>query len=218
MVLPIVVLNIAAFVFPVPGFIVANMAVPQYLEQVVRTLLSFYIPVAAVVLLVKFSGNRGLVRRVLDGAVLWIPVLGSAVREMALARYCHAFSMMARAGISVVTTAQSAAELCGNAAIAGRLAGGAEAARAGNAVMEGFSSRLPLEFIEMWRVGEETGEMAAVAERMARRYQERAEAKFVEVARWLPRIFYFFVCLMIIRMIFKLAGTYMGTLEGIGDI
>jgi type II secretory pathway component PulF len=218
MVLPIVVLNVAAFVYPVPQFLLSGLTPAGYIRQVVTTLMAFYVPIVAIVTLIKLSGSRGIARQVIDEVAIRIPVLGGALREMALSRYCLAFSMMSNAGVSVVTTAQSASELTGNSVIGRRLAGGAAAAKAGNPVVEGFSGALPMDFVEMWRVGEETGDMAAATARMAARYEERAERKFVELAVWLPRIFYFFVCLMIIRMIFSIMGHITGAINNAGDM
>jgi len=218
MVLPILVLNIAAFVYPIPQLVMTGIDIDLYIRQVVSTLLLFYVPIAIFIAAIKLSSRRGVIRTVIDAVALRIPVLGSALREMALSRYCHAFSMMTRAGVSVVTTAQSASELTGNATMGKRLAGGVEAAKAGNAISEGFSHKLPLDFLEMWRVGEETGDVDAVTARMAARYEESAERKFTELAKWLPRIFYLFVCLMIIKMIFTMMGYITGAIEEAGNI
>jgi type IV pilus assembly protein PilC len=219
MVLPIVVLNMAAFVYPLPTMLIkGGMTWQGYLLQVFEILLCFYVPIVVVVTVVKLSSGRSAVRGLLDSVAIRIPVLGWAIRDMALARYCHACAMMAKAGVPAITTAQDAALLTGNAVMGARLGGGADAARAGNLISEGFSHKLPADFVEMWKVGEETGDMERTAARMAARYEESADRKFVELATWLPRIFYFFVCAMIVMMIFKMLGVYVGTWEHAGDM
>jgi type IV pilus assembly protein PilC len=218
MALPIVVLNIAAFVYPVPLFLLSGLTPAGYVWQVFTTLMAFYVPVAVIVAIIKLSGSRSAARRVIDEVAIRIPVLGGALRDMALSRYCLAFSMMSKAGVSVVTVAQSAAELTGNTVIGDRLAGGVAAARAGNLLSEGFSPKLPMDFLEMWRIGEETGDTDDITARMAQRYEESADRKFTELARWMPKIFYFFVCLMIIRMIFSLAGIITGAINNAGNM
>jgi type IV pilus assembly protein PilC len=218
MILPIIVLNIAAVVYPIPRFIFTKMTKMQYMWSVFDTLMLFYVPVMVILILLNYSGTRGTVRRIIDAIAIRIPILGIAIRDMALSRYCHAFSMMAKAGMSVVTAAQQSADMCGNMSIGRRLAGGVEAAKLGNPVVEGFKPGLPLEFLEMWRVGEETGDMATVTGRLAKRYEDRMVMMFTEVARWLPRVFYFFVCLLLIKMIFTMAGSYVNILNDAGSI
>jgi len=218
MILPIMVLNIAAFVFPLPQLIIGGFDFARYIWSVVSILLLFYVPLVVLISIIKLSSRGGLPRKIIDTIGYYIPILGGALRDMALSRYCLAFSMMSKAGVSVITTAQSAAELTGNAVVGKMLAGGLDAAKAGNQLSEGFSPGLPLDFIEMWRVAEETGNMDETTAKMAKRYEESAELKFVELARWLPRIFYFFVCLMLVKMIFTLMGGITGAINDAVDI
>lgn len=58
--------------------------------------------------------------------------------------------------------AETAAGLCGNAEVASMLAGGAESAKAGNPVSEGFSENLPSDFLALWRTGEQTGRLSEI--------------------------------------------------------
>jgi type IV pilus assembly protein PilC len=214
---PVLCLHIAAIVFPIPHLAQSNWDFSEYGRSVIGILMCFYIPVITIIAVVKLAGHNSPLRRVLDEIVLVIPVLGGAVRDMAISRYCLAFSMMARAGVSVITTTQRAAELCGNAAMAVHLAGGCEAVKLGNQVVEGFGKGLPLEFIEMWRVGEETGDLAAVAARLAKSYEERMVFKFMMVAQWLPYIIYAAVSLMIVFMIITLLGQIGGFYQGLSN-
>jgi type IV pilus assembly protein PilC len=214
MIFPIAMLNIAAFVFPLPDLVTSGFNLQRYLGIAVAVLLAFYVPIIVVVLLVRLSGSHGKVRRALDHVVYYVPVLGGAVRAMALSRYCMAFGMMARSGTSVITTARSAAELCGNALMEKRLIGGADSARAGNPVVDGFRD-LPFEFVEMWRIGEETGDIVTVTTRMARTYEEQMVFRFTAVAKAIPWILYAMVSIMIIIMVFMLASRITGTITGL---
>jgi len=72
---------------------------------------------------------------------------------------------------------------------------------------EGFSTKLPLDLKEMLKVGEETGRLDDVSKRLADNYTERAEFWFAEFTRWFPRFVYLLICIMLIFMIFKLAGS-----------
>ncbi len=75
--------------------------------------------------------------------------------------------------------------------------------------------KLPPEFLEPWRIGEETGSLDEVAKRLAEANAEAAEFWFGEFARWLPRVVYFLVCLLMIYYILKLAGIAMTGVSGL---
>jgi len=81
----------------------------------------------------------------------------------------------------------------------------------GQLMSEGFSKKLPLDLVEMWKTGEETGRLDDVSKRLADNYSERAELWFAEFSRWLPRFVYFLICLVLIRMILNLAGSIWGS-------
>ena len=71
---------------------------------------------------------------------------------------------------------------------------------------EGLTPKLPLDLVEMWKTGEETGRLDDVSMRLADNYSEQAEFWFSEFSRWFPRFVYLLICIMLIIMIFKLAG------------
>jgi len=50
-----------------------------------------------------------------------------------------------------------------------------------------------------------------VTKRLADNYSEQAELWFAEFTRWFPRFVYFLICIMLISMIFKLAGSIWGS-------
>ena len=180
---PVFCLHIAAFVFPVPHLAQSNWDFGEYGRSVIGILMAFYIPVIIIIVLMKLPGHHGPLRRALDEVILVIPVLGGAVRDMAISRYCLAFSMMARAGVSASLPRSVQPNSAAMPRWRHRLAGGAEAVKLGNQVVEGFGRGLPLEFVEMWRVGEETGDLATAAARLAKSYEERMVFKFMLVAQ-----------------------------------
>ena len=64
----------------------------------------------------------------------------------------------------------------------------------------------PDEFRESVVVGEETGNMAEVMERLADRYREEAERRLRSAAQYTSWAIYALVAIMIILAIFKIAG------------
>ena len=74
---------------------------------------------------------------------------------------------------------------------------------------DGFSDRLPTELLDLWQIGEETGELDSVTKRLADMYADKAELLLTEFTKWLPRLAYFFVCIIMVIQIFKGYGMIM---------
>jgi type II secretory pathway component PulF len=204
--LPVMVLTIAAFVFPLPAFVLGNLDVKSYLFRVAGILLLFWVPAGIIVLIVRTTPGTGPARKVLDNVVLRIPILGSAVHKLSICRFCWAFHMLCKAGIPYSESVDMAISVTGNIVIADQFAPAAESVKEGRSMSEGFSKKLPLDLVEMWKTGEETGTLDDVSKRLADNYSEQAEFRFAEFTRWFPRFVYFLICLVLIYMIFNLAG------------
>ena len=141
--LPVLVLTIAAFVFPLPAFVLGELSLTSYLLKVVGTLLLFWVPAGIIVLIVRTTPRTGPARRVLDKIVLRIPILGSAVHKLAIGRFCWAFHMLCKAGVPYSESVEMAVSVTGNLAIADLFRPAAKCVRAGELMSDGFSKKLP---------------------------------------------------------------------------
>jgi type IV pilus assembly protein PilC len=209
--LPVLVLTIAAFVFPLPAFILGGLDVKSYLFKVAGILMLFWVPAGIIVLIVRTTPRTGPARRVLDKVVLRIPVLGSAAHRLAIGRFCWAFHMLFKAGVPYSESVDMALSVTGNIVIADQFAPAAESVKAGRLMSEGFSKELPLDLVEMWKTGEETGMLDDVTKRLADNYSEQAEFWFTQFTYWFPRFVYLLICIMMIYMILNLAGGIWGS-------
>ena len=200
--LPALLLHALAFLGPLPAAIMGRLTAAGYLLEAAWTLLVFYIPAAAIWAVVRYSPSRGPLRRALDGLVLRIPLLRAAVRQLALSRFCHAFHMLHKAGVPMARSVEQAADACGNAVVADWFRGGAEATSQGRPASEGFDRRLPIEFLDAWRIGEESGRMEQVVLRLADAAAESAQRTCTEISHWVPRVIYLaVVILMAVRVV-----------------
>jgi type II secretory pathway component PulF len=204
--LPFMVIHVAASAGPLPFIFMGIISVAGYIRMMATILALLYVPTIFILAVLHLMPNTGAIRRCLDFMVLRIPILGSAVRQLALSRYCRAFNMMYKAGIPIIQCAQRAPGVMGNAIVADVVRGGAKSAQAGNMVWEGFSSKLPADFLNLWRVGEETGELDNSVKRLADNTTERAEHLFSEFVQWMPRIVYWFVCALLVILILLAAS------------
>jgi type II secretory pathway component PulF len=209
--LPILVLTVAAFVFPLPSFVLGDLSLSAYLFKVVGILMLFWLPAGIIVLIIRTTPKMGRTRRMLDNIALRIPILGSAIHKLAIGRFCWAFHMLCKAGVPYSESVDMALSVTGNLVVADLFAPAAESVKAGELMSEGFSKKLPFELVEMWKVGEETGQLDEVTKRLANNYSEQADFWFAQFTCWFPRFIYLLICLVLIYMIFQLAGSIMGS-------
>ncbi len=201
--LPLVVFHAAALIIPFPQYILGQIGEVEYVLHVAAFLGLLWVPAAIILGVIAFTPKTGILRRGLDELTLHLPLLGSAVRDLSIARYCSAFHMLASAGTPVIQCAETSTDATGNTAVAALLRGGADSARSGSPVSEGFSHKLPREFIEVWEVGEHTGESDLAALRLRDMFAQRAEWVLEQLAKWLPRIIYGIVAVLVIISILR---------------
>ncbi|MHC4324498.1 MAG: type II secretion system F family protein [Planctomycetota bacterium] len=204
--LPVLVLTIAAFVFPLPAFVLGGWEINTYLLNVAGILLLFWIPATIIFFIVRMTPRTGPARRVLDNIVLRIPVLGSAVHKLAISRFCWAFHMLCKAGVPYIESVEMAISVTGNVVVADLFRPAVKRVKAGDSMSGGFSKKLPFDLVEMWKTGEESGRLDDISKRLADNYSEQAEFWFAEFTRWFPRFVYFLICILLIIMILQLAG------------
>jgi len=202
MALPILLIHATAFLAPFPGFALGGWQIELYLISVVKILSLFYIPAAIIFVILRMTPKTGLLRRLLDHLTLKIPLLGRAVYKLALSRYCWVFHMLIKAGVPITDCAEKAAAAAGNAVVTDLVKPAVASTKAGRPVSDGLSTELPLDFLDIWRIGEEVGKLDDVTKRLADNNAEAAEFWLNEFARWLPRLVYFLVCLLMIYYIF----------------
>ncbi|MHC4739541.1 MAG: type II secretion system F family protein [Planctomycetota bacterium] len=210
MVLPVVLINITAVIAPLPLLFLHAINIPGYFAMMIRILALLYIPSAVIIAVLRLTPKTGILRRLLDALVLRIPILNKGIRCLAISRYCRAFYMLYKAGIPITQCAKTAPSMTGNIVIAELFEAGADSAQAGKLLFTGFSDRLPTEFLDLWRIGEETGELDSVTKRLADMYADTTEHLLTEFIKWLLKLAYFFVCAIMVIQIFKGYGMIMG--------
>ena len=205
MIYPLVVLHIAAMVLPFPALFLGRIGLFGYLLRALRILLILYVPAVLIVAAVALRRRVDMLRLPLDLLVLRIPILNQAERHLSICRYARAFNLLYKAGVPIIECAQRATRATGNTFMAGLFAGGAASARQGGMVVDGFSSRLPAEYRDLWRIGEETGELDKTVDKIAEISGDRADLYFNEFGRWLAIAIEFLMMAILIVLIFLTA-------------
>lgn len=212
--LPVLIIHLAAFLPPLPRLILSGWDVEAYFRSVLLTLAIPYILGTLIVGVMRLTPQTGVARRALEGFSLRIPALGRALYNLALSRYCRIFHMTSKAGMPITECADLAFNGTGNVVVADLFRACTASVKAGNPFSEGLSSKLPPEFIEPWRIGEETGQLDEISRRLAEKNGEAAEFWFNQFAFWFPRIVY--VALLLIMaaiVIHRFVSLYSGILS-----
>ena len=203
---PLAIIHIAIFIVPVPSLILGKISLSEYFIRIAMTLGFIYLLVAIPVTLYCSTPNTGIFRRILDTLILRIPILGLGIRQLSISRYCKGFNMLYKAGIPIAQCTAQATESTGNYVIADIFRGGTASVEAGNMAYEGFSRKFPLDYLNLWQTGEQTGELDKMSAKIAEISGDRAELLLTEFAKWLPRLFWFIIIIILAIQILKQAA------------
>jgi type II secretory pathway component PulF len=213
---PFFILHMGILLIPVPWAALGGGGMKAYIHIVISSLVSLYVPLTITFLLLKLTPPWGFLRRIQNTIVLWIPLLGSAFRCLAIGRYCSVFSIMYKAGIPILRCAELAPQTCGNMAVARLFEGGYTAAKSGEPLSEGFSPSLPPEFLELWTIGEESGDLDKASEKLAEIYLDKAQFRFNLISTWTPWLVYitvvFVMAILIVKAFVKIYSTMINNL------
>jgi type IV pilus assembly protein PilC len=113
-----------------------------------------------------------------DALKLKIPYFGPCVMKFAVARFCQNFSTMIKGGVPVATAMEMAAATCGNRIMERSLLQARDRIIEGAGISESLERdvKLPRLVVRMVSVGESSGRLPEVLERISVVYQEQVEA------------------------------------------
>lgn len=171
--------------------------------------------VGAILLVMKTAANNVKFRARMEGMLLVLPAWGPAMLSFALWRFAVALRMCVEAGLRAEKTIHYCFTATCNSAFIRGTDRAIEVVKRGRELadaIEASGAPFPDEFREMIVMGEETGNMPEVMERLAVRYREEAERRLRTAAQMTSYCVYGLVAIMIIIAIFKVASIYIGAL------
>lgn len=135
--------------------------------------------VVAVVLIFVFkwwSGGPG--RYIWDNAKLNMPIFGGMIRKMALARFTRTFGTLMAAGVPILSALDIVADTAGNEVVAEAIKGTRAAIKEGETLAKPMSESkvFPSMLVQMIAVGEETGALDNMLNKVADFYDEEVTA------------------------------------------
>jgi type IV pilus assembly protein PilC len=177
---------------------------------------NFVIAVGLCVAGLIFAVRRGMLwTRPFQRALVRLPGVGAALQKLALARLAWALHLSLNVDMGLRRVVPLALRATGNDYYIRHTNQVAALVAAGKPLHVAFArtGAFPADFLDALAVAEESGQTVESMDRLSKRYEEEAES----AAKTLAVIFGFLVAMMvmgiIVLLIFRLAGFYIGTLN-----
>jgi type IV pilus assembly protein PilC len=116
-------------------------------------------------------------RRVIDGALLRIPVIGMLLRKIAVARFCRTLSTLTSSGVPILDGLEITAKTAGNAVIEDAIMAVRKSVEEGKSISEPLAQTkvFPIMVVQMINVGEQTGALDQMLGKIADFYEEEVD-------------------------------------------
>src|SRR6185295_234541 len=119
--------------------------------------------------------HRG--RRVLDGALLKIPVIGMLLRKISVARFCRTLGTLTASGVPILDGLEITAKTAGNAIVEDAVMAVRKSVEEGRTISEPLADTkvFPPMVVQMINVGEQTGALDQMLSKIADFYEEEVD-------------------------------------------
>lgn len=177
--------------------------------------LFFFTIVLAIVIKKWYGTYHG--RRVLDKLLLKIPLIGTLLQKIAIARFCRTLSTLIAAGVPILDGIEITAKTSGNAIVEDALIGVKKDISEGKTISEplGKISLFPSMVVSMISVGESTGALDTMLSKVADFYEEEVDLAVATLMSMLePILIVFlggvigFIVIALYLPIFQMAGNF----------
>jgi type II secretory pathway component PulF len=215
---PLFILHFAVVLFPfIEWFKTGNLF--RFLATILGVLVPLY--AGAFLLLLACQGRHGEGWRALIERLLHpIPFLGTARRNLALARLAAALEALLNAGVSILAGWDLAATASGSPALHRIVRSWKDPLEHGSTPSELVSSSpaFPDVFRNLYHTGEISGTLDESLKRLHKFYQEEGSRKMRMVAQWTPRLVYFGILIYVALRIIAFYTGYFREIDNAIDM
>ncbi|MDH3644517.1 MAG: type II secretion system F family protein [Gammaproteobacteria bacterium] len=129
-------------------------------------------------------------KRILDGAILRIPVLGEIMRKIAVARFCRTLSTLTSSGVPILDGLEITAKTAGNSIIQDAVMAVRRAVEEGKTLSGplGETKVFPPMVVQMINVGEQTGALDQMLSKIADFYEDEVDTAVAGMVKLLEPI------------------------------
>ncbi|HTK85678.1 MAG TPA: type II secretion system F family protein [Patescibacteria group bacterium] len=153
-----------------PIYTTALMATSDFFQTYWWAVLSAPILTIIIIKVLRRSSDEMAYR--FDAYMLRMPIAGNLIRKISIARFAQTFGALFASGIDVLNGLEAARKTVSNRALNEALDGIQEQVRAGSPLSDAFnaSGEFPSMVIRMLKIGEESGNLTVVLERVSEFY------------------------------------------------
>jgi len=116
-------------------------------------------------------------KRVLDGFLLKMPILGLLLRKIAVARFCRTLATLTSSGVPILDGLQITARTAGNSVVEDAIMATRKSVEEGKTISEplGDTDVFPTMVVQMIAVGEQTGALDTMLSKIAEFYEDEVD-------------------------------------------
>ena len=135
------------------------------------------IGIALIIMAVKRYHKTERGRRVIDGFVLKLPVVGMLVRKIAVARFCRTLATLTSSGVPILDGLEITAKTSGNAIVEDAIMAVRKSVEEGKTISGPLAETkvFPPMVVQMVNVGEQTGALDQMLSKIADFYEEEVD-------------------------------------------
>lgn len=166
--------------------------------------------------LLFYAARRGLLGLgMVQRGLLRVPVLGTALQTLALARLAWALHLTFNTGMDVRRALRLSLESTQNARYSGQIGRIDKAIASGDSVHEAFVATgvFPAEFLDVLHVGEQSGTLTETMERLGRQYEDYANVALATLVKLAGLAVWCLVAVVLVSVIVRVFSFYIGTIN-----
>ena len=138
-------------------------------------------------------------RRVVDGALLKAPILGMILRKIAVARFCRTLATLTSSGVPILESLDITARTSGNAIVEDAILDVRKSVEGGKTIVEPLreSGVFPNMVVQMIGVGEQTGALDAMLNKIADFYEDEVDVAVAGLVKLLEPVMIAFLGIVV---------------------
>jgi type IV pilus assembly protein PilC len=138
-------------------------------------------------------------RRVVDGAMLKAPIIGMILRKIAVARFCRTLATLTSSGVPILEALDITARTSGNAIVEDAIINVRKSVEGGKTIVEPLreSGVFPNMVVQMIGVGEQTGALDAMLNKIAEFYEDEVDVAVAGLVKLLEPLMIFILGVVI---------------------
>ncbi len=138
-------------------------------------------------------------RRVIDGFLLKLPILGPILRKVAVARFCRTLATLTSSGVPILESLDITARTAGNAIVEDAIYETRRSVEGGKTIVEPLRATnvFPNMVTQMIGVGEQTGALDAMLNKIADFYEDEVDAAVAGLVKLLEPVMIFILGIVI---------------------